>query len=154
MRNDGTAKRPAKLLVDLVGFEPTTSSMPWRCGPTHYRRLIKNKALSPARCGANMAFRAGSGTIAELARGGGVTYATGREFRAAVKDALEREEFALAARLIELNKEWTSDYWRKWAAKVRSGEIYPAIPRIDPWPPLKDGDLFGEPLTNGRLRGR
>lgn len=68
MWNDGTAKKRCKSLVDLVGFEPTTSSMPWKRLAKASNQFNKNKALSALRCGANQDRRPGSGTNKVMAR--------------------------------------------------------------------------------------
>ena len=65
-------KNAAKLLVDLDGFEPSTSSMPWKRRPPS-SAIIRHKSLTPLvavsfPCGTELAHGVGTGAIAVLAR--------------------------------------------------------------------------------------
>jgi hypothetical protein len=47
---DVDERHTATIMVDLVGFEPTTSSMPWN---SKNRNLLTEKALKVGRVGKN-----------------------------------------------------------------------------------------------------
>lgn len=75
-------------------------------------------------------------------------FVTPKEVRAAVKAHLEAEDYQDAALVILQNREFMSHWWITWAERVRAGQIVPEMPKVDV-PLLRDGDLFGEPITNG-----
>ena len=77
----------------------------------------------------------------------------------AIKEALAECDFEGAARHILENGEpflsaggythaGLSPWWTKWAEYIIGGQIVPEMPKVDV-PLLRDGDLFGEPITNG-----
>lgn len=97
-----------------------------------------------------------------------VRFCTIDEATRAIKKALEKRDFEHAAQYILSNREpfltangYTkaalSPWWITWAERVMEGQIVPVIiPKVDVSPLLHDGDLFGEPITNGMKskRGR
>lgn len=78
-----------------------------------------------------------------------MTFATPKEARAAVKAYLESGYYQDAALVILQNREFMSPWWITWAERIRAGQIVPEMPKVDVPPLLRDGDLFGEPITNG-----
>lgn len=84
-------------------------------------------------------------------------FGTMPEFRRAVKGLMEGGDIPEAARVILENSDAVSQWWLDWAFGVVSGTITPTQPKPEIVESLKDGDLFGEPITTGRrlrVRGR
>jgi len=86
-----------------------------------------------------------------------MTFTTFSEFETSFKKALEIGQHKLAAKMILDNQAgagWNGDglsqWWIAWAKRVRSGGDAPFLPKVEQLPPLKQDDLFGEPLTNGK----
>ncbi len=80
-----------------------------------------------------------------------MTFSTYREFKQAVYSWLEQNNYEYAAMLILQNKRAAPGNWIKWAERVKAGIVKnPQPPEKPNTPPLKDGDLFGEPITTGR----
>lgn len=83
-----------------------------------------------------------------------MTCTTGPEFRRFVKSHLENKQYHVAARLIVANPEFASPWWIKWAKEILAGskKRIPTEREVENVPLLRDGDLFGVPLTTGKKR--
>lgn len=77
------------------------------------------------------------------------------QLRGQVDQAWKDGRFKLAARLVLSfpvvdGRAAPAKFWIDWAHKVITGEVKPKKGPPPDIPLFRDGDLFGEPLTNGR----